>query len=72
MGQEITDTHFARQDFEQFSLRLAEETGLLQQWFQDGVFSRQQSVAGFELESWLVDQQIRPVADNERFLAALS
>ena len=72
MGQEIKDTHFARQDFERFSLRLAEETQLLQQWFRDGLFSRSQSVAGFELESWLVDEKIRPLADNERFLAALS
>lgn len=72
MGQEIHDSRFCKHDFAQFSQRLGEETDLLGQWFKDGHFSRKHAIAGFELESWLVNEQIQPVADNEAFLAALS
>lgn len=72
MGQEIHDSRFGKHDFAQFSRRLSEETELLGRWFKDGHFSRRHSIAGFELESWLVDEQIQPVADNEHFLDALS
>ncbi|MDH5183786.1 MAG: glutamate--cysteine ligase [Gammaproteobacteria bacterium] len=72
MGQEIHDSRFSQHDFARFSQRLTQETELLGQWFKDGHFSRRHCVAGFELETWLVDRQIQPLADNERFLTVLA
>jgi len=71
MGQEIEESRFRKQDFEQFGKRLAEETALLRQWFHDGHFSRSCRIAGFELETWLMDGAMEPVADNARFLELL-
>ena len=72
MGQEIHNPSFSPQDFATFSRRLREETELLRQWFQEDHFSHRRDVAGFELESWLVDEQIQAQADNQRFLQTLA
>lgn len=68
MGQEITHSHFCDADFERYRARLQRETELLGSWFADNRFSAQGSVAGFELEAWLVDRSFMPAALNERFL----
>ncbi len=72
MGQEISHSHFSRSDFELFSEHLREETALLHQWVNDGVFAEGEYQAGFELEAWLLDENFRPAARNEEFLAQLS
>lgn len=71
MGQEIEEARFRKQDFDHFGKRLAEETELLRQWFESGRLSSLKHVAGFELEAWLVDRAMQPVADNVRFLEQL-
>ncbi|MCF6362691.1 MAG: glutamate-cysteine ligase family protein [Gammaproteobacteria bacterium] len=71
MGQEIDDARFSRQDFTTFHQRLAEETALLAERFQQGRFDPGPPVAGFELETWLVDAQLRPAPVNARFIERL-
>jgi len=68
MGQEITERHFRREDFNRFGRRLREETELLAEWLEEGRFSRDHGVGGFELEAWLVDEENRPAPINEQFL----
>jgi len=71
MGQEIDDACFCRQDFDTFQQRLTEETALLGEWFKQGHFDPGPPVAGFELEAWLVDPQLRPAPVNARFIERL-
>ncbi|MBD3670248.1 MAG: glutamate--cysteine ligase [Gammaproteobacteria bacterium] len=71
MGQEIHDSRFRKQDFEHFGKRLKQETDLLKQWFETGRFSHSSHIAGFELETWLLDRELEPLADNERLLERL-
>lgn len=72
MGQEISDSHFQPEDFEAFRLRLQQETRLLEQWLEDGLFSEDGPVAGFELEAWLVDAKARPAPLNQELLELLN
>ena len=71
MGQEIGSSHFHKQDFTRFAQRLAQETGLLQAWFDDYRFAVGGPVVGYELEACLIDAQGRPAALNEAWLAAV-
>ncbi len=71
MGQEISVSHFKKDDFKRFSKHLSEETRLLADWFDEGVLSRRQEVGGFELEAWLVDTDGCPAPVNEEYLALL-
>ncbi|GMR21103.1 MAG: glutamate-cysteine ligase family protein [Gammaproteobacteria bacterium] len=68
MGQEIEHDHFRKQDFTGFESRLRQETELLTQWFGEHRLSTRRPTVGYELEAWLVDEQVRPVPGNERFL----
>ena len=68
MGQEIESSQFRHKDFQRFNSRLREETRLLGEWFEQGVFSHQGRVGGFELEVWLVDENGQPQAINDRYL----
>lgn len=71
MGQEISASRFRKQDFVHFERRLAEETALLQCWFDAHSLSRRHGVAGLELEAWLVDGAGQPAPINEPYLALL-
>jgi hypothetical protein len=72
MGQEITDSHFSAQDFEQFFQRLRQETRLLGQWLTDGhIPGTGEHVGGLEMEAWLVDRQVRPASVNRELLDRL-
>lgn len=71
MGQEIDQTAFSRQDFDTFRQRLREETALLAEFFEQQRFDQGPPVAGFELEAWLVDRQLRPAPLNQAFLERL-
>ncbi len=71
MGQEIESARFNKQDFARFGKRLAVETELLQQWFNEHALSEQHAIGGFELEAWLVDRQGEPAPINEEYLALL-
>ena len=71
MGDEISHSQFVDADFEAFRERLAAETTLLGQWFEDKVFSTHVPVCGLELEAWLIDAKARPTAVNQVFLKAM-
>jgi len=72
MGQEIASSYFTERDFQQFDQRLRQETTLLEQWFQAGRFADEPSIAGFELEAWLVDRNGQPAPLNQPYLARLN
>jgi len=71
MGQEIGHTHFSDADFTDFADCLRRETGLLEAWFRDGLFSARDRTGGFELEAWLIDAGARAAPVNAEFLARL-
>jgi len=68
MGEEIQYSRFNKTDYQQFISHLKRETALLKSWFDDHKFSSASLMAGYELETWLIDQTGQPVAINETFL----
>jgi len=68
MGEEIGSSNFRKKDFQRFLSNLNHETGLLGDWFEQGVFSDTGKVGGFELEAWLVNSDSQPSPINETFL----
>ena len=72
MGQEISRSTFTRQDFRRFRARLRQEAAMLSDWFWAGRFAPTGSVAGFEIEAWLVDRQGQPAPLNRVFLERLA
>jgi hypothetical protein len=56
-------------DFVRFSQRLALETRHAQDAYARGDFANTGLVAGFELEAWLIDENLFPVPRNVSFLA---
>lgn len=72
MGQEIPNSRFSAADFERYQGMLAEESGLLKQWFDDEAFINGPLVAGCELEAWLVRDTGEPAPVNTECLESLS
>jgi len=72
MGEEIRTSSFKNADFDRFKNSLKKETELLESWFKDKKFSSSSERAGFELESWLVDEQLYPAPINDSFLKKLN
>ena len=72
MGQEIEGSLFTQADFQRFYDRLTQETGLLGQFIVDKRFDNQRTVAGFELEAWLVDENYQPASMNAEFLKRMN
>ncbi|VAW51087.1 hypothetical protein MNBD_GAMMA05-964 [hydrothermal vent metagenome] len=68
MGEEIQYSRFNKSDYQQFTSHLKEETNLVKNWFENNAFSNSNLVAGYELETWLIDKSGKPVAINEQFL----
>ena len=68
MGEEIQYSNFNKNDYQQFSARLKEETALLKDWFNNHQFSTAALTAGYELEAWLINKTGKPLAINEKFL----
>ncbi len=71
MGEEIRTSSFNDADFDRFKKSLIKETELLETWFKEKKFSSFSNRAGFEMESWLVDEQLYPASINETFLKNL-
>ncbi len=69
MGRDISREEFSPEDFQEFHLRLREESLLLMEWFKNGVFEPCVEMCGFELEMWLIDKNYLPLPNNEEFLA---
>ena len=72
MGEEIRTSSFSDADFDRFKKALKEETAILESWFKEKKFSSLSNRAGFEMESWLVDEQLYPASINEDFLKKLN
>jgi len=72
MGQEIESSDFTDAELEKFRQQLAEETSLLETWFDQSLFNKQGYKAGFELEAWLLDSTNHAAPDNDAFLASLN
>ncbi len=72
MGEEIRSSSFKNADFDLFKKSLSKETEILESWFKEKKFSSLSERAGFELESWLVDEQLYPAPINETFLEKLN
>jgi gamma-glutamyl:cysteine ligase YbdK (ATP-grasp superfamily) len=72
MGQEIKTCQFRHQDFHAFERVLAAEMALLHEMFHDGRFDGHATVAGIELEAWLVGQDRQPEPRNEEFIKRLN
>jgi hypothetical protein len=71
VGEEVSTSRFGRADFERFGDLLRGETDLLRCWFEERRFANGRSIAGFELEVWLVDSRGNPAPFNDRFLSDL-
>ncbi|WAK00617.1 glutamate--cysteine ligase [Methylobacter sp. YRD-M1] len=72
MGQEISLEQFDEKNFERFYQKLKQETHLLSQLIEQNACSTHQPVAGFEIEAWLVDDNMRPSPTNENYLATFN
>lgn len=72
MGQEISSIHFDEDDFKRFHLKLEQETHLLNRLIEQKACSNRSPVAGFEIEAWLVDKNMRPSPINKAYLASLN
>ena len=72
MGQEISHTRFTPEDTERFAGRLRRETRLARETFAQGGFASDATVAGFEMEAWLLDRNFFPVPCNQSFLARMA
>lgn len=71
MGQEIDATRFSNRDFQRFQTQINQETDELAVWFQQHRFDSDNTIGGFELEAWLIDNQCRPAPANEHYLKTL-
>ncbi|MDQ7014926.1 MAG: glutamate--cysteine ligase [Gammaproteobacteria bacterium] len=72
MGQEIDVSHFSDADFARFEQQLKTETEQLQGWFKEGALANQPLKIGFELEAWLLDNELAPAAINDTFIQQLN
>jgi hypothetical protein len=72
MGQEISQTCFAGQDYAEYGRRLRQEADLLNTWLAEGSFSSLGEVGGYELECWLLDHNYFPAPINQAFLTRLN
>jgi len=72
VGEDIKDSHFSPADFTRFESSLARETEVLRGYFNERRLVDSHPVAGYELETWLVDEHFNPFPCNERFLERLN
>ena len=72
MGQEISFSHFDKTDFENFYNKLKQETDLLKKMIRQKACSTRSPVAGFEIEAWILDQNMQPAPINDTFLSSLN
>ena len=72
MGQEISLSHFNEGDFTRFHQKLEQETLLLEKFIAQKNCSHREPVAGFEIEAWLVNNDMRPSPINKHYLATLN
>lgn len=71
MGEEIQNSQFDEQDYARFEQRLKQETELLKSWAGEDKLASTAPKGGFELEAWLIDDQLEPAPINQAFLERL-
>jgi gamma-glutamyl:cysteine ligase YbdK (ATP-grasp superfamily) len=71
MGEEIRNIGFDAEDFRRFAERLAVETRMARELFENRRFSNRGLELGFEIEAWIVDHNYSPAAVNEALLQAV-
>ena len=72
MGQHYQSEGFSKECFDNFKQALRRETSdLLQEYKRGGIGSRERSF-GLELETWLIGEDGRPIADNQLILQELN
>jgi gamma-glutamyl:cysteine ligase YbdK (ATP-grasp superfamily) len=72
MGQEINADCFHADDFNEFHQRLTQETQDLQKLINQEQCSQQPLTAGFEIEAWLIDDDMQASPNNISFLQNLN
>lgn len=72
MGQEIRTTAYQDADYRRFQQRLNAETELLGKFIQARACSEAPPVAGFEIEAWLLYDDMRPAPLNEAYLQSFN
>lgn len=72
MGQEIHSSAYQAADFQRFQQRLRDETELLGELIKSHACSEADPVAGFEIEAWLLDEQMRPAPMNQAYLRSFA
>ena len=68
MGEEIKSSYFTDEDFIHYKECLTKDTETLAKLFEENKLAEAHPVAGFELEAWLIDGDLRPAPLNEAFL----
>ncbi|MCK4843143.1 MAG: glutamate--cysteine ligase [Methylococcales bacterium] len=71
MGQEISFSQFDKADFQRFYKQLEQETHLLKKMIKQKACSTRAPVAGFEIEAWILDNNMQPAPINHSFLSSL-
>ncbi len=72
MGQEIHTTAYQEADYRRFYEHLSAETELLSQFIKCKVCSEVPPVAGFEIEAWLLFDDMRAAPLNEAYLKSFN
>ncbi|OQK18691.1 glutamate--cysteine ligase [Methyloprofundus sedimenti] len=72
MGQEINLTLFNDDHFDLFHQKLIEETQLLKELIEHKQCSELPPIAGFEIEAWLIDDNMQAAPNNVSFLQNLN
>lgn len=72
MGQEVHTQVYKPADFQYFQQQLIKETRLLEQLIIKGACSERSPVAGFEIEAWLVGDDMRPAPCNASYLSTFN
>lgn len=72
MGQEVNTTTYQPADFLCFQQRLKAETELLGKFIQEQGCSEAPPVAGFEMEAWLLHDNMAPAAMNVEYLQSFN
>lgn len=68
MGEEIKYSRFQHADYARFKKSLLDETQILSEWFSSNSLSNKSLVAGYELETWLINLDGLPCPNNEKLL----
>ncbi len=71
MGQEINAKGFKTDDFAHFHQKLTLETHYLNELIEQEKLSASPLTAGFEIEAWLIDENMRAAPNNVAFLQKL-